>query len=81
MSSNNSDLYRQVQAKEKLKLATKGNYKRKEVRHQTIINPADFEKLSNARIIQKQLVYVIGLPASLAFKDVSKFFLKSKILV
>jgi hypothetical protein len=30
----------------------------------------EFQKLSNLRIIQRQLVYVIGLSHSLAFKDV-----------
>ena len=29
-----------------------------------------FGKMSNMRVIQKQLVYVIGLSANLAFKDV-----------
>jgi hypothetical protein len=30
----------------------------------------NFTKMSNMRVIQKQLVYVIGLSANLAFKDV-----------
>lgn len=31
---------------------------------------SNFAKMSNMRVIQKRLVYVIGLSTSLAFKDV-----------
>lgn len=37
----------------------------------------NFNKLSNLRIIQKQLVYVIGLSFNYAFKEVSYFLLFS----
>jgi hypothetical protein len=36
-------------------------------------NQRSFLKNSNLRIIQKQLVYVIGLSANLAFKEVKLF--------
>lgn len=37
----------------------------------TIAPPRNINKLINARIIQKHLVYVIGLSSSLANKEVS----------
>ena len=42
----------------------------------TVIPPSSIQKLSNIRIIQKHLVYVIGLSSSLSNKDVIKFLLR-----
>jgi hypothetical protein len=41
------------------------------------IPAASVHKLSNLRIIQKHLVYVIGLSSSLASKEVMNFILKT----
>ncbi len=38
--------------------------------------PNNFSKLTNLRIIQKQLVYVIGLSYNYAFNEVKKTYLK-----
>ncbi len=37
----------------------------------TFIQPGNVQKLSNLRIIQKHLVYVIGLSSTLANKEVN----------
>ncbi len=37
--------------------------------------PPNLSKLTNARIIQKHLVYVIGLSSSLANKDVNLYLI------
>jgi hypothetical protein len=38
------------------------------------LQPLNYYKMSNLRIIQKKLVYVIGLSSDLAKRDVTKFF-------
>ena len=43
----------------------------------TVIPSSSIQKLSNLRIIQKHLVYVIGLSSSLSNKDVIKIYLGS----
>lgn len=43
---------------------------RKQVRNIKSKVNVNYAKMSNMRIIQKQLVYVIGLSSKLAFKDV-----------
>jgi hypothetical protein len=44
--------------------------KNKKVVKKTVIPASSVQKLSNLRIIQKHLVYVIGLSATLSNKDV-----------
>lgn len=42
------------------------------LQNKTKTPPQNMSKLTNARIIQKHLVYVIGLSSSLANKEVKK---------
>ncbi len=44
------------------------SFKTPKIRHDML-----FQKLSNMRVIQKRLVYVIGLSSNLAFKEVNLF--------
>lgn len=57
------------------------NVKKKKERERKEMDLMHRKQLSNVRVVQKNLVYVLGLPARLAVEEVMILMLKVKSLV